>query len=209
MKKQFLVICAAVLAASLCACSGQGAGETSESVPSETIIHEIASQTTIYGKVDSIVGNEVTLELGEPAQGTAPEEDAGSRDESGVSAESGDSSEKSSMSMPEGAPDGMSMPEGGMPDGMSMPEGGMPDGMSRPEGGMPDGMSMPEGGGMGGGRTVELTYSGETGTYLLPAGMSIGTGDYSSISKGMVISITTATFEDGSEAIISCSILSK
>ena len=213
MKRFFAVMTVLAVVAALCGCSGETA--SSESSSDETITHEIQSQETIYGKVDSIVGNEVTIELGTPEEGTAPQQaDNGASSETSESASSESASPSDGGSAPQG---GGSMPSGGAPQGnMSMPDSAsMPDGASMPEGGsMPSG-GMPSGGtggdtnGGGAGRSVTLTYTGETASYILPVGMSVGTGDYSSISSGMVISITTATFEDGSEAIISCSILSK
>ncbi|MPN52602.1 hypothetical protein SDC9_200264 [bioreactor metagenome] len=54
-----------------------------------------------------------------------------------------------------------------------------------------------------------LAYGDETATYLLPVGMAIGTGNFTSVTKGMVLRITLETLEDGSENITSVSIVSR
>lgn len=138
---------------------------------------------------------------------------------------------------PEGMPEGMEMPEGGMPEGMSMPEGlELPEGMELSEGmgerptggnqgeaqGMP--LSLGEGeiigrvesivgnratlllGSVSGG---EVTYGTETAAYLLPVGMAIGTGDFSSVSAGMVLKLSLETAADGTENITAVSIVSR
>lgn len=99
---------------------------------------------------------------------------------------------------------------GEMPEGMELPEGMEP----------PEGMELPEGTGTTGGvqsQTLQVevaeTVTGEvesivgnevtllltdgtessaqaTATYLLPVGMPIGTGDYSTVSTGMVLELS-------------------
>ena len=157
MKRALIVLLSMALAWGLCGCSRESEGAF-ESGSGQTITHEIISQETIYGKVEAIVGNEVTLELGEPAEGVASRSEADSDGpEEETSLPAGNAAPEDGMSMPEGE---MSMPE------MDMPEGGM----SMPEGGMGGGQASAAAGGRG----VELEYTGETGTYLLPVGMSIG-----------------------------------
>ncbi|MEA4969032.1 MAG: hypothetical protein VB051_00720 [Candidatus Pelethousia sp.] len=54
-----------------------------------------------------------------------------------------------------------------------------------------------------------LVYGEETAEYLLPVGMAIGTGDFSSVTKGMTLRITLETPADGSENITGVSIVSR
>ncbi len=54
-----------------------------------------------------------------------------------------------------------------------------------------------------------LVYGEETAEYLLPVGMAIGTGDFSSVTKGMALRITLETLADGSENITGVSIVSR
>jgi hypothetical protein len=141
----------------------------------------------VLGRVESITGNEVTLELGETDAQSFPE---------GWTPPEGDGSQNGA----EGgfSPDGRTPPEGFTP-----PEGGARDGMQRPEGTMPPGGfspgsgEFPNGGyGQGGDRpsggrpNVEISYTGEKGTYLIPVGLPVGQGDYSSITAGMILRLT-------------------
>jgi hypothetical protein len=144
--------------------------------------------TVVYGRVDSIVGNEVTLALGEPQKGsdTASSSSLGQggqaqtgTEQSGDSGKQTSSGERPSGNM--GKRSSGEMPSGEMPSG-EMPSGEMPSGAS----GTGDSTQS----GTQGGRSVTLDYTGETATYLLPVGMAIGTGDFSDVTEGMVLSLT-------------------
>ncbi len=168
--------------------------------------------TTVYGKVEKIVGNEVMLALGEPEQSTASSAGRGSDDTTGEGeAPRGDASggERSGMQGSEGSgerPNGGQRPSGDSgerPSGGQMPSGSFGEG---PSGGMTfeNGQSLQAGmNAAGAGRSVTLTYSGETRTFLLPVGMAIGTGDFSNVSKGMVLALSL----DGEEVITAVRIL--
>ncbi|MCE5234453.1 MAG: hypothetical protein ABFC62_08185 [Clostridiaceae bacterium] len=54
-----------------------------------------------------------------------------------------------------------------------------------------------------------IVYGEETADYLLPVGMAIGSGDFTSVAKGMVLKLTVESLEDGSENITSVSIVSR
>ncbi|MBQ8780587.1 MAG: hypothetical protein IJZ72_02775 [Oscillospiraceae bacterium] len=185
------------------------------SVQTEYVMQE--GDTQVTGEVTEIVGNEVTLALGEVSEtdgGRMPE-----RTENGEMSEGFGNGE-----MPEGFENG-EMPEGfgsgEMPEGFGsgeMPEGfgnsEMPEGFGNGEmpegfgnGEMPEGFGngeMPEGFGNGemkGGRgrsgrgSASVEKSGETASYIIPVGMTVtGAGgrnsDYSSISAGTVLKLT-------------------
>ena len=116
--------------------------------------------------------------------------------------------------MPEGGfgdfPGGMGEMPGEMPEGMGeRPQGSRENGEGRPaqgEGG-PDmaGMAIGENQVIGKVQSIagnyatlligksengSITYTDEEQSYLLPVGMSIGTGDFSSVTAGMVLSLT-------------------
>ena len=165
-----------------------------------------AGSSMVYGRVDSIIGNEVVLALGEPQRGGGSS--SSSADQSGAQADgeqqSGASGEQSGEN-PSGtsgtgqrgnwsasggnATDGA--PSGEMPSGEA-PSGQMPSGEA-PSGDKAAALSGNAGGTQQGGRSVSLTYSGDTATYLLPVGMAIGSGDFSDVTEGMVLSLTLDT----------------
>lgn len=137
---------------------------------------------TVYGKVESIVGNEVVLALGKPQQSTA-----------------------SSLEAPEGQKVQIGeAPQGEVPEGTdTFGTGERPSGEKRsfgtgqrPGGGQAlsgenNVQSIQASGNSGGmGRSVSLDYTGETSTYLLPVGMAIGSGDFSNVSEGMVLALS-------------------
>ena len=159
------------------------AAQGSEDSTAQTMQVEVAS--TVTGEVESIVGNEVTLLLGEVKQSEKPE----------------------GMEMPEGmeAPEGMEKPEGmERPEGGNFPEDGMTEGMEMPQGGsFPGGGQMPQSG--RGGQSVEIELNGETGVYILPVGMKFGSGDYSSVTSGMVLQLKL----DADGNVVAGSILSR
>lgn len=148
------------------------------------------SEMTV-GKIKKISGNQVTLELGK------------------IDESSFEKPEGFENFDPENMPEGMTRPEN-MPEGMSrpdkMPEGfdkdKMPKNGEKPEN-MPempadfDPSNMPEGfsfGGFSGGSfgssfTAEVEYTGETARYTIPSEVRVGSGDYTSLSEGMVIAL--------------------
>ncbi len=165
-----------------------------------------AGSTTIYGRVDSIVGNEAVLALGEPQQGAKSSdqgsEQTGSEQQSGAAKSQSDTSgthQRGSWSgNASGGASSGEAPAGAMPSGA--PSGEMPAGQ------MPsDDTSSAQSGSTRQGRSISLTYSGETATYLLPVGMAIGTGDFSDVTVGMVLSLTL----DAEGTITAVSILSR
>lgn len=127
MKKKFLTLfLVLILSAAMIGCQNS----TDEETTSE-------ESTTLYGQVESIDGNEVTLALVQMP-------DNGNRGTDGKAPEGMEEGE-----MPEGeAPEGMEngeMPEGEMPEGMEegeMPEGEAPEGME--DGEKPEGMEESE-----------------------------------------------------------------
>ncbi len=203
-----ILLVISLLTFAFCGCNSESNGD-STTAPSQSANEAQAqpeNMKMIIGKIENIAGNQVTLALadmsniempsGMPEDMTFPEE----------------------MSMPEG----MSRPEGGKPpEGFSMPDGEMPDfggqppeGMSMPDMedfSMPEGTTMPEGGFGGfGGRgpqinVEDITYTGETEKYIIPTGVRIGSGDYTSLSKGMIISLQL----DESNAVKGGSIISQ
>ncbi len=179
-----------ICAFAFCGCNSESSGE-STTAPSQSASDaqtQPENVKMIIGKIENIAGNQVTLALADMSNIEMP------------------SGKPEDMSLPEGMsmPEGMSRPEGGQPpEDFSMPEGEMPDfggeppeDMSMPDMenfSMPEGMSRPEGD-FGGGRGMkididEITYTGETEKYIIPTGIRIGSGDYTSLSKGMIISL--------------------
>lgn len=159
-------------------------------------------ETTVYGRVDSIVGNEVVLELGTVRGGM------GSRNRDAAASPAAEASTDAAGGALGG--DGWAPPsdmEGESGTGRTRPEGfrGTPSegvggasagGGERPamgEGNAPPGAGRSGSAGSGtgsGAQALDITYTGEKATYLLPVGMQIGTGDFSSVTAGMVLRIT-------------------
>ncbi len=74
-------------------------------------------------------------------------------------------------------------------------DGEAPSGSGRGQGGFPGGGSMQD---------VEITYTGEEATYLLPVGMEIGSGDFSSVTEGMILRLSL----NNEETIIAVTVIS-
>lgn len=242
--KRFIPLIAVLLVVSLFAagCSGEAESVTIEvgnTDAASATAQSSSGPTTVIGRVDSIVGNEVTLSIGTlDSSGTASSrtDQTSGRDFAAGSATSGRFGGASSSDMPGGATpgdfaSGSNMPPQGGASGSNMPQGasgsdmrgGFGNGGTAPgnlasNGNMPGGASgtnMPQGasgssvsGGAEGrsmGGAMNITYTGETATYLLPVGMAIGTGDYSSVSEGMVLQLTI----DNDGTITAVSILSR
>jgi len=156
--------------------------------------------STVYGKVTSIVGNEVVISLGTPKVSTAS-----SLSETGGQGQSGGNwgGENRPSGTPGQMPSGGSAGSGARRSGQGTSSGGASrngygtGAASGSRGTAGSGFSAADGSGAAGGTgvmqsspAVELTYSGDTATYLLPAGMKIGTGDFTSVAKGNVLQIT-------------------
>ncbi len=142
--------------------------------------------TTVVGKVERIVGNEVTLELGELSGETS------------IAARGGGATKNSEEAAGQQGPD--SSKSSGL-DTMPKQEE-MPSGQASPlDGDMPAGT----GDHIARGASLSITYIGETVTYLLPVGMAIGSGDFASVTEGMVLSITM----NGQGAITAVSVLAQ
>lgn len=139
----------------------------------------------VIGKIIAVAGNQITIDVAEI---------------------DGD------FEMPEMNFEDFSRPEGmSMPEGMEPPEdfdGEMPDfgsGGFPGSGKMPEGMTMPEGMSMPDFKNsetpqrgqmpqfdmedIEITYTGEKEKYIIPKGVKVGSGDYTSLSKGMVVGL--------------------
>lgn len=193
MKRILSISLAVCLLLCLMGCKAQDEPILSEPAAIQTAPQmEVAS--TVTGEVESIVGNEVTLNLGEVEKSAAP-------------AQNGDVTQAEAPQMPD---------DGEMPDGMEFPANGeMPERGEMPEGGMGGGRGQSgEKGGQGGmgsmsgqnaSQAAEIKLSGETAKYILPVGMNIGSGDYSSVTSGMVLELSL----DADGNVIACSILSR
>ena len=155
-------------------------------------VSQASSDTTVvYGRVDSIVGNEVTLALGEPQKGGNNSTATASSGNEWQSTQSGQQSQDGTGNAGGERPSGnMGQRRSGDTTG-EMPSGGVPSG-EMSSGGASSGEQQGTAAGSAkqSGRSVTLDYSGETATYLLPVGMTIGTGDFSDVTEGMVLSIT-------------------
>lgn len=182
MKKIFLtpLIIACITVLSGCEKDGKNSGIPRENMTDNTAVTEYIMQegdTQIVGEVTQIVGNEVTLALGELAENGT---------EGGI------------PPVPQNG-ENPQMPDGGFPD---MGDGDFP---NMPEGSFPnmDGGDFPD---MNSGEAsefqvkgrkafVSVKKSGETGTYIIPVGMTVSgasgrNNDYSAISAGMTIRLT-------------------
>lgn len=207
MRNYRLIAIAAAALIMMTGCSSDKTEEksaaASDAAQTEYVMQE--GDTQVVGEVTEIVGNEVTLALGELEEksqgggnGEKPE-----MSEDGSMPEMGENGEAPEM------PEGGKMPEMGengeapeMPEGGSMPE--MGENGEAPE--MPEGMEMPEmgeggkggnggRGGMGGKSSASVNKSGETATYIIPVGMTVSgangrNSDYSAISAGTVLRLT-------------------
>lgn len=182
-----LVLCAA-------GCSKSNGNQSAAATQKGTMdISQAASSGTsvVYGRVDSIVGNEVTLALGEPQNGgnTASSSSLGQDNQAQTGTEQS-SQRLDGQSSQSSRSDGTGTRQWSKNASDSANAGEMPSGAA-PSGEMPFG-EMPSGTGDAAqsGRSVTLDYTGETATYLLPVGMAIGTGDFSDVTEGMVLSLT-------------------
>lgn len=171
MRNYRLIAIAAAALIMMTGCSSDKTEEksaaASDAAQTEYVMQE--GDTQVVGEVTEIVGNEVTLALGELEE----------------KSQGGGNGEKPEMS------EGGNMPEMGengeapeMPEGMEMPE--MGEGGKGGNGGR---------GGMGGKSSASVNKSGETATYIIPVGMTVSgangrNSDYSAISAGTVLRLT-------------------
>ena len=196
MKRIMMLSLCLLLIAALLGCSAQA--EKEKTLQQEGVIQSAVQTegTTVYGKVEKIVGNEVVLALGEPERSTASSMGGRPNGTTGEGeASQGDVSGGERPQVSEGV--------GTRPSGGQMPSGNFGE---RPSGNVTfeNGQSLQAGGTLTEtGRSVTLTYSGETGTFLLPVGMAIGAGDFSNVSKGMVLALSL----DGEEMVTAVRIL--
>ena len=128
----------------------------------------------VIGKIESVAGNQITIDVAEiDGDFEMPE----------MNFE--DFSRPERMSMPEGMepPEGFSKSSGDfefngeMPEGFSMPD--FENGEKPQRGQMPQ-FNM---------ENIEITYTGEKEKYIIPKGVKVGSGDYTSLSKGMVVGL--------------------
>ena len=191
-----------------CGCSSgtnsQNKNNNNSSRPAQTETTALSSnQTQVAGKVTSIIGNEVVLALGEISTSSMPS--AGNNETSASNSENSSASTSSSENQnSKNSFRGSGQKPSGMPSGEA-PSGEMPSGM--PSGEAPSG-EMPSGGNFAGrtGGKVEITLNGETGTYIIPVGLSLSglsgnTTDFSAITEGMILRLTLETNSDSTKVI--------
>lgn len=189
MKKFFLTsfIIVGIMSLSGCEKDGKNSGMQRENIPDVSAVTEYVMQegdTQIVGEVTQIIGNEVTLAVGELIESDA---------------------EDNFPEMPSDAdrPQRFDMGNGEapqMPQGKDMPQ--------IPDGGFPNmgGGELPDMNGgkatkfQGGGRktSASVEKSGETGKYIIPVGMTVSgasgrNNDYSAISAGMILRLTISS----------------
>lgn len=187
--RKYIVICSLIAACvSLSACAAQSENTQSEAVTEVTTVYEMKDgDTVVTGEVSSIVGNEVTLSLGNLNESEDENENSSSESEENNNSTASDNAGGFS-----GNGEMPSFDSGNAPE---MPSGEAPDfsGGDMPE--MPSGdMSGNDfGGKKSSGSTI--TKSGETDTYIIPVGMTVSglsgrSSDYSGISAGDILKIT-------------------
>ena len=189
MKRIIMLLCL-LLPLTLWGCSAAKAEQ--EGIVKEGAVQPATedSGATVYGKVESIVGNEVVLALGEPQKSTASSLEA----PEGQDAQTGEAPEGQKVQIGEAQTDAsgkkITFGEGERPSGKTFSSSGERSGGQMPSGGK-DVQSIQASGNSGGmGRSVSLDYTGEKAKYLLPVGMAIGSGDFSNVSKGMVLALS-------------------
>jgi hypothetical protein len=209
--KFIAAVIAVIMTSVLTACSkSEDSSKTSNGSSSVTQTEYVMQEgdTQVTGEVSEIVGNEVTLELGEvsqsgggshemPADGSSADEageETGGSEVSG--SDGGEKHAKGNGEMPEMA-DGSrpEMPDGEQPqikDGETPPSMGDGEAPQMKDGEMPQ---MDEGQGGEKKSSSSIEKSGETATYIIPAGMQVSgssskTSDYSCITAGTILRLT-------------------
>ena len=178
----------------------------------------------IYGRIDSISGNDVVLLMAEYNDEDTDLEEQDTTAASGSSKRSGKPSGGSSDSsgkrnMPEGfdpsqfsgsMPEGFTKPEGGSSDGSgkrSMPEGfdpsqfgdSMPEGFTKPEGGKEDkSFNLPQ--------SSKYKFTGEQEEIRIPVGVTVTTDlgvqtDFEVLSDGDMIKCSIEKNSDGQDVV--------
>ncbi|HWR23491.1 MAG TPA: hypothetical protein VN366_08450 [Feifaniaceae bacterium] len=188
MKRIVALLCL-LLPLALWGCSSAEAGPEGVVTKGVQPVTEDAG-TAVYGRVESIVGNEVVLALGKPQVSTAssletPEGQAAQgRAQEGRQIEIGEAPEGDASGS------GPSFSTGGRSGGGETFTSGGPQGSGRAPSGEANAPFIQPSGDAGTVRGASLEYTGETATYLLPVGMAIGSGDFSSVSEGMVLALS-------------------
>ncbi|MBQ5332371.1 MAG: hypothetical protein J6K92_03810 [Oscillospiraceae bacterium] len=169
-----------------------GAQENIAATQQSEVYQMQEGDTQVSGEVVSIVGNEVTLALGEVTERKMPPGDM---------PDNGESSDNDNSSSGERPARG---DKGGFSDG-EMPDFGSPEKGERPDfadGEAPDPGNFEKdvngGGQFGnkrGGANAALEKNGESGTYIIPVGMTVSglsgrSSDYSGISEGDILTLT-------------------
>lgn len=197
MKKKLVVLMAVLLILAVCGCGQQEEtvvinieakpqdDKGSADAPRQAEQSAGLSAQTVVGRVDSIVGNEVTLTLG-TVDSTGQERRSNENDNTGSPQADGMPSTEDRSGAPGGDMPG-EMTEGAFPfEGMEMPQRGDREASNRPVGGNSRG----GGNGEASASRVNVSYTGKTAVYLLPVGMAIGTGDFTTVSEGMVLQLS-------------------
>ncbi|MBE6863360.1 MAG: hypothetical protein E7495_02120 [Ruminococcus flavefaciens] len=179
----------------------------------------------IYGRIDSISGNDVVLLMAEYNDEDTDSEEQDTTAASGSSKRSGKPSGGSSDSsgkrnMPEGfdpsqfsgsMPEGFTKPEGGSSDGSgkrNMPEGfdpsqfgdSMPEGFTKPEGGKEDkSFNLPQ-------SSSKYKFTGEQEEIRIPVGVTVTTDlgvqtDFEVLSDGDMIKCSIEKNSDGQDVV--------
>lgn len=190
--------------------AGGGAPQQTQGARSQT-----EAATRAYGRVVSIVGNQVVLLIGKPSTASSLASGSSMRGTgqrpsgtngqmpSGANGSSGSGSARSGSYGGSGSKSGAYSGSGRS--GSSTSGNG-----SSTSGNSTSGKSGASTGGSGSltgtqsSASADLVYGVATASYLLPAGMKIGTGDFTSVAKNNVVMITM----DAQGTITSVSILS-
>ncbi|MCM1023877.1 MAG: hypothetical protein NC395_07435 [Prevotella sp.] len=190
-----MLLAAAVMLAGCTENNGSAEGNASADTVSQTEYVMRDGDVLITGEVTQIVGNEVTLALGDVSESGPSRGENGNEPHEMPNGENfpkmGGDGEMPQM--PDGV-DFSQMGENGempqMPNGVDFPQmGGDGEDFSRRNGGGRDGQ------GRGKGSSVSIEKSGETNSYIIPVGMTVkgASGrntDYSAVSAGMALQLT-------------------
>lgn len=191
--KRIIITALALLMLSACAKADSNSEGTAVSEQQAEVYVMQKGDTQVSGEVVSIIGNEVTLELGEVTEskkpsGESPEgmDGEGSPEPPSEDSNGGEKGER---------PDFGGGERGERPD---MGSGEMPDfgnGEMPAPGDFDKGENGGQFGGKRGGFGAELKKSGESGTYIIPVGMTVSglsgrSSDYSGISEGDILTLT-------------------
>lgn len=184
MKINKLIIISALAALVLAGCSKSDKGaENTAAQNKQTEVYQMQEgDTQVSGEVVSIIGNEVTLALGEVTEKAAPADgmpESGGGDEGDVPSENERPGRGKGGDFPSG-----SFPEGGFTGG-EMPD---PSSFDKDKSGSEQFGNKQRGGG------ASIEKSGDTAAYIIPVGMTVGglsgrSSDYSGISEGDILTL--------------------